>query len=81
MFKSFVEDPAFRTRIVIFTGEQTQPPLTFLYHISDSVSRLIIDFQSNNDLGRDVAREYESAVSRARRPFLPIYLECDIEEN
>ena len=42
---------------------------------------MIIDFQSNNDLGRDVAREYEAAASRARRPFLPIYLKCDIEEN
>jgi Mg-chelatase subunit ChlI len=31
VFKSFVEDPAFRTRIVIFTGERNQPPLTFLY--------------------------------------------------
>lgn len=28
-----------------------------------------------------MAREYEAAASRARRPFLPIYLECDIEEN
>jgi len=31
VFKSFVEDPAFRTRIVIFTGERNQPPLTYLY--------------------------------------------------
>lgn len=31
VFKSFVEDPAFRTRIVIFTGERNQPALTFLY--------------------------------------------------
>jgi hypothetical protein len=30
-FKSFVEDPAFRTRIVIFTGERNQSPLTYLY--------------------------------------------------
>jgi len=81
VFRSFVEDPAFRTRIVIFTGEQNQPPLTLLSPLSDSVSRLITDFQSNNDLGRDVARQYEAAALRARRPFLPVYLECDIKEN
>lgn len=42
---------------------------------------LIIDFQSDNDLGRDVAREYEAAALRAERPFLPVYLDCGIEEN
>ena len=26
VFKNYVEDPAFRTRIVIFTGELIQPP-------------------------------------------------------
>ena len=26
VFKNYVEDPAFRTRIVIFTGELNQPP-------------------------------------------------------
>lgn len=31
VFKSFVEDPAFRTRIVIFTGERNQPLLTSFY--------------------------------------------------
>ncbi|KAF2705964.1 hypothetical protein K504DRAFT_439369 [Pleomassaria siparia CBS 279.74] len=40
VFKNLVDDPAFRTRIVIFT-----------------------------------------AALRGRRPFLPIYLECDIKEN
>ncbi|KAF2020255.1 hypothetical protein BU24DRAFT_135955 [Aaosphaeria arxii CBS 175.79] len=58
VFKSRVEDPAFRARIIIFT-----------------------DFQSNNDLGRDVAREYEAAALRAKRSFLPVYLECDVKEN
>jgi hypothetical protein len=42
---------------------------------------LILDFQSNNGLGRDVAKEYEAAALRASRPFLPVYLECDIKEN
>lgn len=81
VFKNLVENPAYRTRIVIFTGERNQSPLIFLLPVSDLKSRLIIDFQSNNDLGRNVAREYEAAALRARRPFLPIYLECDIKEN
>ena len=54
---------------------------SYLLPISDSNLRSIIDFQSNNDLGRIVAREYEAAASRARRPFLPIYLEGDIKED
>ncbi|KAF2796905.1 hypothetical protein K505DRAFT_347602 [Melanomma pulvis-pyrius CBS 109.77] len=59
----------------IFTGKRSQPPLPFLLPISNLDSHLIIDFQSNNDLGRDVAREYEAAALRGRRPFLPIYLD------
>ncbi|KAI9690731.1 MAG: hypothetical protein M1820_009862 [Bogoriella megaspora] len=39
------------------------------------------DFQPNNDVGRDTAREYEAAALQAGRRFLPIYLECDIQEN
>ena len=81
MFKKFVEDAAFQTRIIIFTGEQTQPPVNFRLPISNLTSRLMVDFQSNNDLGRDVAKEYEVAALLAGRPFLPIYLECDIKEN
>jgi hypothetical protein len=41
----------------------------------------ILDFQSNNDLGRAVASEYRDAASRAGRPFVPIYLTCDVAVN
>ncbi|PSN60060.1 hypothetical protein BS50DRAFT_656280 [Corynespora cassiicola Philippines] len=42
---------------------------------------ILTDFQSNNDLGRAVAAEYAEAAQRAGRLFLPIYLDCDIDEN
>ncbi|KAK4182082.1 hypothetical protein QBC35DRAFT_396683 [Podospora australis] len=48
-----------------------------------TLSRLVIftDFQSANELGSQVAKEYQDAASRAGRPFIPIYLICDPEEN
>ena len=41
----------------------------------------MLDFQSSNELGRSVAKEYETAARRSGRPFLPIYLICDVNEN
>lgn len=41
----------------------------------------ILDFQSNNELGRSVAMEYKTAALSSGRPFLPIYLDCDVDEN
>ncbi|KAF2741819.1 hypothetical protein M011DRAFT_413752, partial [Sporormia fimetaria CBS 119925] len=40
-----------------------------------------IDFQSDNELGAQVAQEYKTAAREAGRPFLPIYLECGLVEN
>lgn len=40
-----------------------------------------LDFQSDSQLGRGVAKEYAHAASCAGRPFLPIYLICDLEAN
>ncbi|KAF5019625.1 hypothetical protein F66182_8371 [Fusarium sp. NRRL 66182] len=42
---------------------------------------IFTDFQSDNQLGRDVAKEYADAASTAGRPFLPIYLTCNLEAN
>jgi hypothetical protein len=39
------------------------------------------DFQTNNELGSSVAKEYETAARKSGRPFLPIYLVCDVDEN
>lgn len=41
----------------------------------------MLDFQSNNDLGRDVATEYKVAAHESGRPFLPVYMTCDIDAN
>ncbi|KAJ4270335.1 hypothetical protein NW762_002014 [Fusarium torreyae] len=48
-----------------------------------SHGRLVIftDFQPDNQLGRDVAQEYADAASAAGRPFLPVYLTCNLEAN
>lgn len=34
VFKNYVEDPAFRTRIIIFTGELNLPPSPFFFDCS-----------------------------------------------
>ncbi|KAF4450972.1 hypothetical protein F53441_5963 [Fusarium austroafricanum] len=42
---------------------------------------IFTDFQSDNQLGRDVAKEYADAASTAGRPFLPVYLTCSLKAN
>lgn len=41
----------------------------------------LLDFQSNNDLGRRVAAEYKEAAFKVARPFIPVYLLCEMNEN
>ncbi|KAI1175827.1 hypothetical protein F4777DRAFT_578612 [Nemania sp. FL0916] len=57
----------------------------FRQHVlgSSSLSKPIVftDFQSDNELGRKVALEYKLAAMQASRPFVPIYLVCDEQEN
>ncbi|PTB41317.1 uncharacterized protein TrAFT101_010066 [Trichoderma asperellum] len=57
----------------------------FQRHVQDptTASETIIftDFQTDNELGRSVAYEYQTAAITAGRPFIPIYLECDLEVN
>ncbi|ETS03819.1 hypothetical protein M419DRAFT_136420 [Trichoderma reesei RUT C-30] len=39
------------------------------------------DFQSDNELGRSVAKEYLMAAKKAKRLFMPVYLGCDVDVN
>jgi hypothetical protein len=49
--------------------------------LSQLILTIVLDFQSNNELGRSVPMEYEAAARESGRHFLPIYLICDIAEN
>ncbi|KAL6859292.1 hypothetical protein J3F83DRAFT_749645 [Trichoderma novae-zelandiae] len=42
---------------------------------------IFTDFQSGNQLGRSVANEYLMAAKKANRPFVPVYLDCDLDVN
>ncbi|KAF4472253.1 hypothetical protein FALBO_852 [Fusarium albosuccineum] len=42
---------------------------------------LFTDFQSTSKLGQSVAEEYQAAARQAGRPFLPVYLSCDLNVN
>ncbi|RFU75587.1 hypothetical protein TARUN_6647 [Trichoderma arundinaceum] len=48
-----------------------------------SLSKTVIftDFQTDNELGQATAQEYWQAAQKAGRPFVPIYLSCDVEAN
>ena len=51
------------------------------YSIAHNTSLTVQDYQSNNELGHSVATEYLEAARQAGRPFKPVYLTCDIDEN
>ncbi|KAM0511046.1 hypothetical protein ACHAPE_010250 [Trichoderma viride] len=42
---------------------------------------IFTDFQSDNELGTKTAQEYCDAALKAGRPFIPVYLSCEIEAN
>ena len=42
---------------------------------------VVKDYQSDNALGQKVAEEYREAARQAGRPFKPVYILCDVEEN
>ncbi|KAJ3529947.1 hypothetical protein NM208_g9533 [Fusarium decemcellulare] len=42
---------------------------------------LFTDFQSTSKLGQSVAEEYQAAARQAGRPFMPVYLSCDLNVN
>lgn len=42
---------------------------------------IFTDCQADTVDGRSVAQEYEAAAARSNRALIPIYLECQLEEN
>ncbi|KAF2141161.1 uncharacterized protein K452DRAFT_359516 [Aplosporella prunicola CBS 121167] len=42
---------------------------------------IFTDFRSRNALGCSVAAEYKNAAAKSARPFLSVYLACDLEEH
>ncbi|KAI1123613.1 hypothetical protein F5Y10DRAFT_280788 [Nemania abortiva] len=64
---------------------QAERQAAFGQHVTSpsSLSRPIVftDFQSDNELGKMVAFEYKLAALQASRPFVPVYLVCDEQEN
>ncbi|KAI4615905.1 hypothetical protein J4E83_006573 [Alternaria metachromatica] len=57
----------------------------FREHVSNPamLSQVVVftDYQSHNPLGQKVAEEYREAARTAGRPFKPVYIVCDVEEN
>jgi hypothetical protein len=41
----------------------------------------LLDAQSDNELGQDVATEYQLAAQQSGRLFFPVYFLCDLDEN
>ncbi len=74
VFRDRVENPAVLSKI-IFTGMMLLTPLSVWPILTP------LDFQSNNELGRNVVLEYQTAARRSNRLFIPVYLLCDVEEN
>ncbi|RYP05586.1 hypothetical protein DL764_003699 [Monosporascus ibericus] len=44
-----------------------------------TLSRLVIF--TDSELGREVANEYRDAARETGRPFIPVYMICDVEAN
>jgi len=97
VFHEYVANPEMASCIIIFTGKLSIVctrvfPEIALVLFSGGPSCMIIntrsltfrqqtDFQSENELGRSVAREYQSSSATSGRPFLPIIITCDVNEN
>lgn len=41
----------------------------------------LVDFQTTDEVGTKVAREYKEAAQKAERSFIPIYLTCTMSRN
>ncbi|EFW98877.1 hypothetical protein CMQ_4729 [Grosmannia clavigera kw1407] len=48
-----------------------------------ALKRIVVftDFQADSVKGRSRARAFEEAARRTGRPFVPVYMECDLEAN
>ncbi|KAJ5109954.1 hypothetical protein N7532_002599 [Penicillium argentinense] len=77
ILKKHVYDEATIDKLVIFTGMYLKSQVQCMA----GVAYAILDFQSDNELGRDVATEYKDAAHESGRPFLPVYLVCDVDAN
>ena len=81
-FEQYVFNPASLSKVVIFTGQFIDILDAKSCEGYDAVLlTLCSDFQSDNDLGRSVAAEFKEAAERGDRPFIPIYLTCDLAVN
>ncbi len=49
--------------------------------LTKDLSYIFTDFQSNDNLGSSVAQEYAAAAQRRGCLFIPVVLDCVLEEN
>ena len=79
MLEKVACDPSKLCRVLVCTGELMS------LHCEQNQAWLTIgrrlDVQSDNELGRSVASDYEAAARRAGRPFYPLYITCDLAVN
>jgi len=80
IFREHVSNPATLSRVVVFTGKNSNLPLA-INTLLIIVIVIVKDYQSDNILGQKVAEEYREAARTAGRPFKPVYIVCDAEEN
>lgn len=74
IFKEYVSNSTKLSQVVVFTGKTLLPTI-------NNTSLIVQDYQSNNELGQKVATEYLEAARQAGRPFKPVYITCDVDEN
>lgn len=80
-FQKYVYDRATASQTVVFTGKEQRTARKSIFCFTHRSTDRRADFQSDNELGRSVAKEYLMAAKKARRPFMPVYLGCDVKVN
>ena len=82
ILEQFARDASMFSRMIIFTGKyHFRTPSGYILGINAASLTTMADFQSDNNLGQDVAMEYVKAARESERPFLPVNMTCNIEEN
>ena len=76
IFDQYFEDQETMSRVLLFTGKLFGNDAIAIKPLNPA-----LDFQSDNKLGREVAAEYKDYAVKCGRPFLPIYLVCELDEN
>lgn len=64
-------------RVFIFTGKSFAGCCRF----EARTNSITVDCQSDNELGRDVSKEYQDVAAKSKRQFIPVLLDCDHDEN